>query len=733
MTHPHIIIDSDKRFTIDAITRKITSETITKKQLMQYDHNSERFTFEAPRYVEGHDLSLCNVIQIHYLNIGKTPGSKTSGIYEPDDMTISASDPNQITFSWLISQNATKHMGSLNFVIRFVCTEGNKIVYAWNTDICSAITVGGSMNLASMLVEENADLLESWRVKLFEEPYSTLNSIKAELDAKVEESRESIPESYTQMSDDVVAMKKSLASITDAIIDKTIIETKHTNAGADGTTVPPFAGYIDTTGVFQSTDAFKASDYISVDQKDTVIEYKLIGYPHVCHIAFYDADKKFISGLIGASEYDTQSGTAEIPDNASYVRCSMLAQSSSAFFNVTQTIVKYKLDFNSETIQNSLSDMQVSISNMQNTVDEYKNLISSQNVVSVSYSHDDFQTIKEKNAFVDYDGIMQSTDAWIVSKLIPVYSTMTIDAKLRADSRISSIAFYDEYGTFISGLRGTEDEDSQDTNVVYNNVTIPENAWYLRFSAFTPDTQQYFKYKYEKSSEFENTRRFNTEKSVLYKKTMIATGDSITATVHYRPWAGFAKIIAGKYNMTYDSSAIWGASIAHGIEDTSGCVLDTVPNMSDDADYIILSGGANDCYAIHDGREQLGQITEGYDNPFNESTFCGAMESLCQKAITKWPDKIILFVITHRMLDVYNPSSLDDIISKQIEILNKWGIPFVDLWHNIPSLGFASKKHKYTTMGNTTYNGTGDGLHPNYDGYIKYYVPMIEKKLLELS
>lgn len=47
MAHKQSIYDTDPRFVIDLITRAITTES-AKVKLMQYDHNSERLTFEIP-------------------------------------------------------------------------------------------------------------------------------------------------------------------------------------------------------------------------------------------------------------------------------------------------------------------------------------------------------------------------------------------------------------------------------------------------------------------------------------------------------------------------------------------------------------------------------------------------------------------------------------------------------------------------------------------------------------
>ena len=55
MPHTHPVVDSNLHFVINPLTREITNNS-KKVKLMQYDHASEIFTFEIPRYVDGHDI-----------------------------------------------------------------------------------------------------------------------------------------------------------------------------------------------------------------------------------------------------------------------------------------------------------------------------------------------------------------------------------------------------------------------------------------------------------------------------------------------------------------------------------------------------------------------------------------------------------------------------------------------------------------------------------------------------
>lgn len=161
MAHIHDVYDTDPYFVIDADTRGITDLSEVKTSLMQYDHNSERITFEAPREIDAHDMSECNRVEVHYINIG-TNGQRNEGVYEVDDMTVPEDDTDVVMFTWLVSQNATMHSGSLSFMIRFICTTDGAFDYVWNTAIYSGIPIGNGMDNAAVIVTQYADILGAW-------------------------------------------------------------------------------------------------------------------------------------------------------------------------------------------------------------------------------------------------------------------------------------------------------------------------------------------------------------------------------------------------------------------------------------------------------------------------------------------------------------------------------------------------------------------------------------------
>lgn len=167
MEHKHSVYDTDAHFSINPVTRVLKNEGSTKAVVIQHDHNSERMTFQIPRYIEGHDMFQCNVVQIHYINIDTQTRQQSRGVYEVTDMQVSPEDSNVVICSWLISHSATKYAGSLNFLVRFSCVDDQaNIEYAWNTAICNGISVSNGINNGEAVAEEYTDILEQWYEEL---------------------------------------------------------------------------------------------------------------------------------------------------------------------------------------------------------------------------------------------------------------------------------------------------------------------------------------------------------------------------------------------------------------------------------------------------------------------------------------------------------------------------------------------------------------------------------------
>lgn len=166
MPHIHNIVDAGNHFVIDPLLRTITTAT-SELVLVQGDHNSECYTFELPRTVEGHDMSLCNHIEVHYDNISRNKKETSEGFYTVTDASV---NDETLTFSWTISANATRLGGTMQFWIVFRCIdESNQVIYAWGTDTFKGIRVIENNYNTDTVIETFPDVLEQWRKDVLED------------------------------------------------------------------------------------------------------------------------------------------------------------------------------------------------------------------------------------------------------------------------------------------------------------------------------------------------------------------------------------------------------------------------------------------------------------------------------------------------------------------------------------------------------------------------------------
>lgn len=199
VVHNHSVSDTDGHFVIDPDTHQIVSTSSTPNVIMQNDHKSEIYTFEIPRYVEGHDMFQCNRIRLHFINIG-------SGRQEYRDVAelslrVNPDDPTTLISSWEIRRQATQYAGNLSFLIHYECidSDGNS-VYGWHTDTYSDVEIRATFDNGETAVFEYSNILEDWYQKLFGAGDSVAENAIARIEAKAAETLASIPDDYATVA-----------------------------------------------------------------------------------------------------------------------------------------------------------------------------------------------------------------------------------------------------------------------------------------------------------------------------------------------------------------------------------------------------------------------------------------------------------------------------------------------------------------------------------------------------
>lgn len=204
-THEHVVTDHDSYFVIDPDSRVIENASQTENTVMQYDHNSEKFTFELPRHVEGHDMTLCNRVRVHFNNVDGETNEENVDVAELYDLAVCPDDSDKVRCSWSITRQATQLAGTLNFLVQFECIDDvGASVYEWHTDIYTDVVVKKGRNNAEQAVIEYSNVLEQWYQRIFGAGDSVIAAVAAEGDRqkeaiarKAEETLATIPEDYT--------------------------------------------------------------------------------------------------------------------------------------------------------------------------------------------------------------------------------------------------------------------------------------------------------------------------------------------------------------------------------------------------------------------------------------------------------------------------------------------------------------------------------------------------------
>lgn len=221
MAHKHEVVDANLSFLIDPKTRTITQSGGNKTVLIQHDHNSERCTFEIPRFVDGHDMSLCNQVRVHFINTDGLNAAK--GIYAVDDVQVYGvvnsqdGDKECVIFSWLISANATKYVGALSFVVSLECVTGSVVDYRWQTEAYTNIVVNRGIYNTDYVAEE---IVEDAVIKAVE-MYLNENPVGAEIyEARTDAiNAKDAAEAAQAVTEDILAECREIAESGGLVVD----------------------------------------------------------------------------------------------------------------------------------------------------------------------------------------------------------------------------------------------------------------------------------------------------------------------------------------------------------------------------------------------------------------------------------------------------------------------------------------------------------------------------------
>lgn len=479
------------------------------------------------------------------------------------------------------------------------------------------------------------------------------------------------------------------------------------------------SGYL-SGGTIVSDSTYVTSEYLPVQNGD-VIRYTYDSGMGEGHSVFmYDTNKNYLSNITGTVDANNTYRTATIANaNAVYIRVSFTKTvSTNAMITKNNAYPSYYITC---AIYNVLNNAyQITENNL--------------NMISVSQTSDNILDTS-KNLTGNYlnGSSLVANSSYFTSDFIPVINGDTIRYSYDSNMGLNhGVYLYDSNKNYLTNTVGSLDVNSIYRTSVLNNT----NVAYIRISYFNSSLNtamiiknksypaSYVAYSSKKylndNFSLNNTQLTQVQQSSIANplsgKIISFNGDSICYGAGFG--GGYGQIIANRNNMIYENRGVSGGTIASNTysdpptnSQPRHWVSTDIVNMRSDADYIILEGGVNDGTLATP--VPMGTITTDYSSTLDTTTFCGAFEYMLQQAINRYPGKKIGYIFVHNM-----SSAQANYNSNAVQILQKWGIPFIDLYHNCPSLNYNSYlKTNYTS---------GDGWHPNQQGYLKYYCDPIE-------
>lgn len=208
----------------------------------------------------------------------------------------------------------------------------------------------------------------------------------------------------------------------------------------------------------------------------------------------------------------------------------------------------------------------------------------------------------------------------------------------------------------------------------------------------------------------------------LFGKKIVYDGDSI-AESRENNGGGYAQQIAELTGNTYENLAVGGGWLCYNEKKHS--VVRNLVNLPSDGDLYCFEGGINDYW----GNAPLGQCDPAdYTGKLDTKTVCGAMETIFRYCMENFPGRPVCFVIVHKIQNTAvsknaNGDTFEDYRNAMVAVCQKYSIPYFDAFTESGLNGWNDTQNQLYLTANS--KEKPDGIHPNEEGYRRYYVPQL--------
>lgn len=213
---------------------------------------------------------------------------------------------------------------------------------------------------------------------------------------------------------------------------------------------------------------------------------------------------------------------------------------------------------------------------------------------------------------------------------------------------------------------------------------------------------------------------YRFKKNNLYGKSLFVAGDSV-AYGYGSDNISFGEIIAKNNNMRLTKVARSGTTFAKR-DGLTNSILEQIKSIDKEYDYIIVEGGFNDYFQRYNG-VSIGTMPKNMNSSRDDKTTYGALDSICLWLKQNYPTSKILFVVPHKIMTITGviDSEFYPYLQAIRDVCEKYSIPYADIALKGGCTPF------YQEFRDAYFSG--DGIHPNLEGYESFYVPRIEAEM----
>lgn len=202
------------------------------------------------------------------------------------------------------------------------------------------------------------------------------------------------------------------------------------------------------------------------------------------------------------------------------------------------------------------------------------------------------------------------------------------------------------------------------------------------------------------------------ESSPLKDKNIVFLGSSVTYGASSMG-VSFADYIGAKNDCYIIKEAVSGTTLVDEGLDSYISRLNKIDAQS--ADLFVCQLSTNDATQ----KKPLGEISNSVNiNDFDTKTVAGAIEYIIAYAKDKWDCPVVFY--TNPKYDSENYQAMVNLL---LEIQQKYNIEVIDMWSD-SDFNTITDEQKSLYM--------ADSIHPTQAGYLEWWTPVFEEKLIEV-